>query len=306
MDKENIKEELEDLIGEFMWIYFASNMEYNRDVLKEPDKALQDVLKQPLPDMSVEELRKNLGIALKNFPEEKVPKLLEMTTQEILKKSVKKIKHPKEEYYAWYDRAYEVVRILRPRKLKEFERLYYGNQNVENDVNLNVMMAGTKNYIQGWVFQKNNQTIDFFYTFLINFMAQQNILSAIYQNFDNPLFNLERDIHLEIYKSEMDIAKDLEKQGNLRTAGAIASVILEVHLKKLAVKHGIKDKETNSIADYNSFLKGKGVYDNILADQIKPCRKIRNKCVHTNQEDPTAGEVSSIIHIADRLTNEYN
>ncbi len=204
--------------------------------------------------------------------------------QKIATECAKKIKNPHHEYYHWYDSVCRILRVLDFKKLNEFENIY-------------------TNYTCAWIMDRTEYS---FSEFEQGFRLQRYILSSITKNFNDPLFNLERDIHHEIYKSEMDIAKELEKQGNLRMAGAIASLVIEVHLKKIAIKHGIPIKEKTEISDYNNFLKRKGVYDGILADQIKSCKKTRNKCITTDKGDPSVGEVSTIIHIADRVINEIN
>ncbi len=195
---------------------------------------------------------------------------------------------PHEFYHPWYYKSCALIKIFLPEKLPEFEMFY-------------------TDYIRSWLI--NSETDDSkgrrFKKFESGFKTQRRILSAIATNADHFIFNLETNFQYGVYKSAMDIAKEIQEEDS-RIAGAIASVMLEVHLKKIAIKHGIEDKENNSIADYNNFLKTKRVYDGILADQIKPCRKIRNKCIHTNQGDPSVGEVSTIIHIADRVIAEVN
>ncbi len=220
--------------------------------------------------------------------DENFPKNYPIEIQKLAIDARNRIQNPQEEYQFWYPKTYRLVKYLAPERLAEFEKHY-------ND------------YIKVWLIAVIDPPLHdaHFNRFEAGFRTQIYILSGIAKSFDTPFFNLERDIRHDIYKSTMDIAKELQEE-DPRIAGAIASVMLEVHLKKIAIKHGIEDKETNSIADYNNFLKTKGVYDGILAEQIKPCRKIRNKCVHTNQGDPSVGEVSTIIHIADRVIAEVN
>ncbi len=304
MDRETIRKELKSLTEEGFLISCAIIMEYNKKVLNEPDKALQEITKESLPDVSREQLEKTLDTSLENVSEKKIQEVLKMGMQETFKDAYEKIKYPKETYQAWYDRASEIVSILRPKKLAEFEKFYTGNTDIKNDGDLNFLTAGTTHYLQGWSININSEKMDFFNKFIINFIAQKRILSAIYENLDNPLFNLERDIRHGIYESEMDIAKEFQEHGNLRMAGAIASLVIEVHLKNIAIKHGIPIKEKTEVSDYNNFLKRKGVCDSGLADQIRSCKKTRNKCIHTDKGDPSDGEISTIIHIADRVINE--
>ncbi len=243
MDREKMKNELDSLVDEGADIYFATTLIYDKGAFSHHDEEMENMAKE----------------------------------------CAKKIKFPHGEYYIWYDKTCNALRVLASKKFEEFQNFY-------------------TNYTEEWIIDR---TKDSFFKFEKGFRMQRYILASINKNFDTPFFNLERDIRHDIYKSTMDIAKEIQEE-DPRIAGAIASVMLEVHLKKIAIKHGIEDKENNSIADYNNFLKTKRVYDGILADQIKPCRKIRNKCIHTNQGDPSVGEVSTIIHIADRVIAEVN
>ncbi len=266
MDREQMKKKLDDLIVEGNHIHHALVIEFSPDSFKKDNESHQKFV-------------------------------------EIIKE---KVKYPKRAYQIWYDSAYEWVRLLRPRKLEEFEELYTGSKHAQNMGDLHPSHAGIKRFFQGQPIIIGNKVIDYFHNFNTSFNQQQDILIAIRDNFDNPLFNLETDIRHGVYESEMNIAKEFQEHENLRMAGAIASLVIEVHLKNIAIKHGIPIKEKTEVSDYNNFLKRKGVCDSGLSDQIKSCKKTRNKCIHTDKGDPSDGEISTIIHIADRVINEIN
>ncbi|MCA8834777.1 MAG: hypothetical protein K8953_06775 [Proteobacteria bacterium] len=205
-------------------------------------------------------------------------------TEKNLKESTKEINDPQRDYYIWYYKACKVLHILDSHKLKDFQDFY-------------------TNYTEDWII---DQTEDFFSSFEKGFRIQNYILLAVDKNFDSTFFNLERDIHYGIYESEIDIARELQEQGYFRAAGAIAGVVLEIHLKKVASNNGIKIKDKATMSDYNNALKSAGVYSKILSSQIKTCTDIRNKCVHPDKDEPTPADISTIIHNAEIVIASVN
>ena len=266
MDKEKIKQKLEDLIEEGANIHFAGAIEYDANHLKK-------------------------------YGEE---------TQEKAKEAVKNIEFPKIAYHTWYDKACSIVRIFSPRRLEEFERFYTGDKTIKKVEDLNDITAGVTHYLQDIFFTQNGKKNYFFDTFVLGVNAQRRILTSIFENIDNPLFNMESDIQYGIYESEMDIARELKEQGFLRAAGSIAGVVLEVHLKQVVINRNIPldDDKKNMMSDYNNMLKRNGVYNKITSSLIKTCNDIRNKCVHPDKDDPTDGEISTIISTAERIIGE--
>ncbi len=266
MDKKKIKKDLVELINDGEYIHFAGSMGYDKNRFKNRNARIQKTAEE----------------------------------------AVKKFKSPKIAYHTWYDKACSVVRIFSPRRLEEFERFYTGDKTIKKVEDLNDITAGITHYLQDIRVTRNGETDYFFSSFVLGFNAQRRILKSILENIDNPLFNMESDIHYGIYESEMDIARELKEQGFLRAAGSIAGVVLEVHLKQVVINRNIPldDDKKNMMSDYNNMLKRNGVYNKITSSLIKTCNDIRNKCVHPDKDDPTDGEISTIISTAERIIGE--
>ncbi len=263
MDKEKIGKQLFGLVIEGRDIHFAGIMEYDENHFKNR----------------------------------------EATTQKDAEEAFKNIKSPKIAYHTWYDKACSVVRIFSPRRLEEFERFYTGDKTIKKVEDLNNITAGITHYLQDICVARNGKLHYFFSSFVLGFNAQRRILMSILENIDNPLFNMESDIQYGIYESEMDIARELKEQGFLRAAGSIAGVVLEVHLKQVVINRGLPldDDKKYTMSSYNNMLKTNGVYNKITSSLIKTCNDIRNKCVHPDKDDPTDGEISTIISTAERI-----
>jgi hypothetical protein len=80
-----------------------------------------------------------------------------------------------------------------------------------------------------------------------------------------------------------------------RAAGALAGVLLEGHLQRLADAHRIITKKNPTIGDLNDPLKKNGVYDDIAWKKIQFLGGIRNRCSHKKDAEPTAEQVSELI-----------
>ncbi len=265
IDKKEIKTQLNDLITEGRGVFYVLSFEYDKEYSKDKRGAAQNFLN---------------GVA-------------------------KKMEAPSKDYQVWYDKAYRMVRTFSPERLEEFEKLYTGDKSVKNSEYLDSITIGILHYFKGITKTAGIKQDDFFETALTCLAVQISILMAIKENFDNNLFNMESNIHYGIYESEMEIAEELQKQERFRVAGAIAGVILEVHLKNVVTNRGIPiNSQKPGILDYNNILRSKNVYDKITAGLIKSCNDIRNKCVHPNKGEPTESDVSHIISTAERIIGE--
>ncbi len=267
MDREKIKRELGALIQKGMDIFAASYQDYDKNIYK-------------------------------NVDAERAVKLKEIA---------EKMRDPKGEYYDWYHEACRVIRTFAPERLTEFERFYIGDTTIKKVDDLNLITSGTTHYLQGWIMVKGEEKTDFFYNFQSYFKAQRYILMAVVGNIDSKLSNLESGIHYEIYHSEMDIARDLRKRKFYRAAGSITGVVIEVHLKKVIASRNLElDVKDPTMFDYNNALKKNKIYGTATFGLIDMCGHIRNKCVHPKEEEPTAGDISSIISGAERILVEVH
>ncbi len=255
-DKIKIAKQLDDLIKEGQGVFYVLSLEYNKSVSKNKS----DVAQKLLNDVA------------------------------------KKMAPPSKDYQIWYDKAYRVVRTFNLERLEEFEKLYTGDKSVKNSEYLDSITIGVLHYFKGITKTPGIKQPIFFETVLTCLAMQISILMAMSENFDNNLFNLETNIYLGVYESEIDIAEELQKKEYFRAAGVIAGAVLEVHLKIVTTNRGIiMKKEKPTMSDYNSVLKSRGVVDKAMSSLIQTCTHIRNKCAHTNEEEPTNTDINIII-----------
>jgi hypothetical protein len=111
----------------------------------------------------------------------------------------------------------------------------------------------------------------------------------------NVLTDVKGHLLAEIDDEELAVAERLLKI-NLRAAGAVAGVVLEAHLQRVATNHSIRiTKKDPTISDLNDPLKNAGVYDIPTWRKIQHLADVRNLCDHKKSREPTDSEVRDLI-----------
>jgi hypothetical protein len=221
------------------------------------------------------------------------------------KESAKKIRGTFEvEYQKWYTEASAVIHQLVPDRLAEFEDLYKGDgkRKAVNAINytvqdwLNGMRAGNKNY-------SKEKHFDDFATVTMRFATQLQILKTASRRFESSLLDIRQLVQADLLDSEIDSARELVKQRFLRAAGAVAGVVLEKHLGRVAANHSIPVRKKHpTISDLNDLLKSSTVIDIPVWRQIQRLGDIRNLCDHSREREPTSDEVEELISGVAKIT----
>lgn len=74
------------------------------------------------------------------------------------------------------------------------------------------------------------------------FQQQLLILKSAEKRLESSLFDIKQLIQADIFDSEIETAKELNKNGFIRAAGALAGVIIETHLQQLCQDHGLEER----------------------------------------------------------------
>jgi hypothetical protein len=197
-------------------------------------------------------------------------------------------------YQDWYTKAVEVVRVLATDRLLEFRSYYEGDLSVSSYC-IRDFVRGLRprqdpfEALRGGVtFNANEVTIGLF-------MTQTLILAALVSRIEGVVAELESLIAHGIQDAEIDSAERLKKV-NLRAAGALAGVVLETHLQRVASAHQIAVRKNPTIGDLNEPLKKAGVYDTPEYRKIQHIADIRNICTHQKGKDPTPEQVDDMLN----------
>lgn len=210
------------------------------------------------------------------------------------KEYISKILPFKNEYQSWYSESLVLIKQLLPDRLSDFIKLFekpkarksieYGNYVIEDYLqNLNV----TTSYGEKKVGPE---------AAISQFDQQLNILRSIEKRFESSLFDIRQLVQADLFDSELDAAKELNKNKFSRGAGAIAGVVLEKHLAQVLINHNLKiTKKTPSISDFNDTLKSSEIYDTLTWRKIQHLGDIRNLCDHNKDREPKKEDVEELI-----------
>lgn len=205
----------------------------------------------------------------------------------------------KKYYQSWYSESLVLLKQLLPDRVNDFIKLYekpktrkeidYGNYVIED-------------YLQNLVVSFRGEQKVGPRAAINQYVSQLNILKSIKRRFESSLFDIRQITQADIFDSELDSAKELNKNGFGRGAGAISGVVLEKHLSQVCENHKIKIAKKNpSISDFNDRLKNQDVYDTPTWRKIQHLGDLRNICDHNKDKEPSKEDVDELIDGVDRV-----
>jgi hypothetical protein len=103
---------------------------------------------------------------------------------------------------------------------------------------------------------------------------------------------------------ELHTARALLAQGQVRAAGAVAGVALELHLKHVARVQGITVRPYATITQVQDTLRYAGLITRQQRKLIQKLAAIRNQCVHARPEPPSYSKVAKLIQGIEQLMQE--
>ena len=197
------------------------------------------------------------------------------------------------EYTVWYSEALPVIRAFLPDRLAEFESLYTSSASVNpsgysiQDYLIRARLLITPSN-PSWFEQASEVA-------RTKFMTQISILDSVRSRLDSILADIKGVLQADLFDSEMDAAKELLRNGYLRPSGVVAGVVLEGHLKKVCLDHGLKVGKDSTISTLNDALKDGGVIDVPQWRRIQHLGDLRNLCSHKKERDPTTEDVQMLL-----------
>lgn len=185
-------------------------------------------------------------------------------------------------YQHWYSAVRTIIEKNQPSRIQEFEWAYSLSAKTSE---LGIKQLLAKRYV--------TQEEQFELMDLIN--AQYDMLAAVPSHLKFSLYDIELTAYSILMDDEITAAQYLLKNGFLRSAGALAGVVLERHLKTLLRKHTplIKHKEKDSLSALNDLCKN-AVYDLVTWRKVQHLADLRNLCDHDKVREPTKDEVAEL------------
>lgn len=205
-------------------------------------------------------------------------------------------------YQNWYSEAQEIIKQLLPNRLEEFNQLY-------NETKRKLINSSTFS-IKDWLLgvrsstdYLGNKVFDDYAAAVMRLQSQVSILKSIERRFESSLFDVQQIVQADLFDSELDAARELNKLGFARCSGAIAGVVLEKHLTQVCDNRNINiSKRDPGINDYNQTLKDNGVIDVKDWRFIQHLADLRNLCDHNKKKEPSKIEVADLIEGVGKIT----
>lgn len=199
----------------------------------------------------------------------------------------------KDKYNAWYNESLALIKQLVPERYDDFVAYY--KQPKRKTIDFETYCIA--DYLIGLVVKDRFGDPVLKKTCVITKFKQQfAILESLKSRFDSSLYEIKELLQSDLFNSELEAAKELQKKGFRRAAGAICGVVIERHLSQVCERRGIKvTKKNPSINDYKSLLQANNVIDVSQMRRIELMADIRNKCDHSKKEEPTDDDISEII-----------
>ena len=202
-------------------------------------------------------------------------------------------------YQDWYTAALRIVRTFAPDRVAEFRSYYDINPKRKGFTAGNYVI---QDFISGMGPRKDRAGKPYFEApniLRLRLYSQVTILASVRSRIDSILTDVENSIAAGLEDAALVTAAKLTK-ASPRAAGALAGVVIEDHLQRVAANRGVKiAKKSPTISDLNDPLKAGDVYDTASWRRIQYLADLRNLCAHKKDREPTTAEVSDLISGAD-------
>ena len=214
-------------------------------------------------------------------------------------KTNKDLKNFRKDYEIWYSESLSLVKVVLTNRVEDFEKYYY--QKGERSL---------KDYITYTPPRSEGMKLDFDYIPAEEvdyakslFENQLGIIKAAKRRFESSLFDIRQLVKADLFDSELDAARELNKKGFTRGAGAVAGVVLEGHLSQVCENHKKKvTKKKPTINDYNQLLKDNDVIEIPTWRFIQHLSDLRNLCDHKKKKEPKKEEIEELINGVEKIT----
>lgn len=201
-------------------------------------------------------------------------------------------------YEKWYSESLTIIKQLLPSRLDDFVKLYKNEKRKEIDY----LTYTISDYLIDLVIKSHGQVKTDGNAAYPKFQQQMNILASLQQRFESSLFEIKQLVQADLFDSEIETARELNKKGFHRASGVICGVIIEKHLGEVCVNHNITIAMKNpTISDFNDLLKNNNVIDVTVWRFIQRLGDIRNLCGHNKDREPTKEEVEELITGTDKI-----
>lgn len=202
------------------------------------------------------------------------------------------------DYQRWYSKSLQIIGTLLPSRKDDFRGLYEFKDNRKRLDYSNYRIADA---LRGYAPVGNDCDEMMSYCFRL-VEQQRSILFSAVERLDSLLYDIEKILQADLFDSEIDAARELNKKGFSRASGAMAGVVLERHLATVIKAHMITvGKKNPCINDYNQKLKDEGLIDISTWRFIQRLGDLRNLCDHNKGVEPKKDDIDELIAGVDKI-----
>jgi len=213
----------------------------------------------------------------------------------------KQIPRFSEKYQSWYSEALECIRQILPSRMEDFTSLYKINSKRKEITYENYTIF---DYLQGLVVTRSllKEKVVGPDAAVPKFRQQLKIVESLKRKFESSLFDIRTLVQADLFDSELDAARELNKKGFARGAGALASVVLERHLLVVCENHGLKiTNKYPGINDFSQSLKDNNAIEIPTWRFIQHLGDLRNLCDHDKKREPRKEEIEDLINGVEKI-----
>jgi len=246
---------------------------------------------------------KSLSMAMRaNFTQEELQNVLKekFNDEKKVAEFIAELPSFENDYQAWYSESLVLLKQLLPDRVSDFTKMYEKPTTIRREITYENYVI--EDALQGLRITQGRKIIVGADAAIPRFIQQLSIIKAINNRFESSLFDIRQLVQADLFDSELDAARELNKKGFFRGAGAIAGVVLEKHLLQVCDNHGVNiTKQDPSISDYNDKLKESGTYETSTWRKIQHLGDLRNLCDHNKNKEPKTEEVDELIEGVDHI-----
>jgi hypothetical protein len=195
------------------------------------------------------------------------------------------------DYEAWYTKALAAVQQLAPDRTADFIDHYKLSKPSKS---IDYATYRISNALIGLSSSSMN-AVSTMNAVAMHLGGQVNIVASLSSRLDSTLANLRASLQAILLDNELEAAAELAKAKHLRSAGTIAGVVLERHLREVCERHTLSLKKRATLSDLYELLKNAGVIDVPVWRSLQHFSDIRNLCAHNADREPTRDEVDTLI-----------
>jgi len=235
-------------------------------------------------------------------------------------------------YQAWYTKALRVIRQLYPERSDDFQAHYrellalqrstpslpwyrkvlrvmhrltaVRSQDAKDHASEGYYSAGSRSpetvwqSCMGMTNTPNGEMIPSVHLmFLAHFGQQLRILRSVRDGLEYVLADIHSTLYGDVENHVLAAVYRLSQHGHCRAAGALAGVLLEIHLAHVAAKYRVAmGTKSPDITMLNAALKRGSIYDGDIWRFIKHLGALRDVWVDASRRDPTVDELTAFIH----------